>query len=106
MTRSRIEGTQHGLPSGAVPVGPDPWMPFAEFALSFDGYAYRSDLGSWANAVPRDFVRDGHLPTHLTLDDLRALAFPRDPTADRRRRQSSRNVATTSSRMLRGLPCG
>lgn len=58
-----------------VPESADPWMPFAEFALSFDGYAYRDDLGMWANRQAEAFHRTGSLPDGLTLSDLRALAF-------------------------------
>ena len=58
-----------------VPSSADPWMPFAEFALSFDGYQYRSNLGKWANSQVEMFAQTTALPANLTLADLRALVF-------------------------------
>ena len=63
------------LTAESVPISADPWMPFAEFALSFDGYLYRRDLGDWANGQLVAFVRLRGLPDNLTLPDLRALVF-------------------------------
>jgi hypothetical protein len=58
-----------------IPTRPDPWMPFAEFALSFDGYAYRPDLRDWANGQAVQFRASGTLADRLSLRDLRALVF-------------------------------
>jgi hypothetical protein len=58
-----------------VPNSADPWMPFSEFALSFDGYGYRRDLGDWANRQGQAFADTGDLVANLTLPDLRALVF-------------------------------
>ena len=58
-----------------IPTSPDPWMPFAEFALSFDGYAYRPDLREWANGQVVQFRATGTLADDLSLRDLRALVF-------------------------------
>jgi hypothetical protein len=58
-----------------VPSSADPWMPFAEFALSFDGYQYRGNLGEWANSQVDIFAQTKALPANLTLADLRALVF-------------------------------
>ena len=58
-----------------IPTSPDPWMPFAEFALSFDGYAYRPDLGDSANGQVGQFRASGILADSLSLRDLRALVF-------------------------------
>ena len=58
-----------------VPASADPWMPFATFALSFDGYQYRDDLGVWANENAAAFRGAGSLPAGLSLSDLRALVF-------------------------------
>ena len=58
-----------------VPGSADPWTPFAEFALSFDGYQYRPAVADWANMQADHFDDAGVLANDLRLSDLRALAF-------------------------------
>jgi hypothetical protein len=72
------------LSKDMVPNSANPWMPFAEFALSFDGYQYRGDLGEWANRQVAGFAQTTTLPTNLTLADLRALVFFEQPPISRR----------------------
>jgi hypothetical protein len=60
----------------AVPVPGADWPEVNQFALSFDGYAYRGDqLGGWANQAVKRFQRSGTPSRALALPDLRALLF-------------------------------
>ena len=56
-----------------IPARGDSWEALAEFALSYDGYAYWEDLPELANRVLQRWTRDRSLPT--TLDELRACLF-------------------------------
>lgn len=49
------------------------WEAVEEFALSYDGYSYWSDLGKLAGGSMRAWARQGSLPG--TLDELRGCLF-------------------------------
>jgi hypothetical protein len=56
-----------------VPSAGAPWEAVEEFALSYDGYAYWSDVAELASRALRRWTRDGTLPTGL--DELRGCLF-------------------------------
>ncbi|HUI03931.1 MAG TPA: hypothetical protein VLZ77_10340, partial [Acidimicrobiales bacterium] len=56
-----------------IPVRGDSSDALAEFALSYDGYAYWDDLPELANRVLQRWTRDRSLPA--TLDELRGCLF-------------------------------
>jgi|GEM_PF-6787866 len=73
------------LAEGVIPNVTDQWdRPLTRFALSFDGYSHASKelgtvpvtrLGAFVCQVIAAWVRDGVLPTTLSLADLRACLF-------------------------------
>ena len=56
-----------------VPDRTAPWEAVEEFALTYDGYAYWSDVVELAGRALRRWTRDGTLPDGI--DELRACLF-------------------------------
>ena len=61
------------LDSGLVPGADASWDVVQEFALSYDGYGYWTDVAELAKEAFERWAREGHLPA--TLDELRGCLF-------------------------------
>ena len=52
------------------------WDDVSAFALTFDAYSYRDDLGEYANQIAEDYrARGEDSMSGVPLDDLRACLF-------------------------------
>ncbi|MDE3087480.1 MAG: hypothetical protein KGJ77_12025 [Acidobacteriota bacterium] len=61
------------LAAVAVPAQDSPWEDVQEFALSYDGYGYWTDVAELAKTVFGRWAREGTLPA--SLDELRGCLF-------------------------------
>ena len=61
------------LDAGLVPGADASWEEVQEFALSYDGYGYWTDVAELAKAAFERWAREGRLPA--TLDELRGCLF-------------------------------
>lgn len=61
------------LDAGVVPTEDAAWEEVQEFALSYDGYGYWTDVAELAKGAFERWAREGQLP--VTLDELRGCLF-------------------------------
>jgi len=72
----RREISSSCLTKSAMPPEGASWDDVSSFALTFNGYDYRTDLGEYANQIAEDYeIRGADSVAGLALDDLRACLF-------------------------------